>query len=315
MARELILYLSEMKSVTEVENERRCSMKLAKWMLVSGLVLIFVLLTTSCGKDPVSPDEGFSDSFVEKLIAYLSAYGGSTKGMGEGGEPESTNIYTMGYVDSFYVDTIDEHGEHLIGYYYYDDGGTPWPDIEDDVWGFKGIKIYEDNEDTINIPPDSITESTWLEIHVPYDDRRFTLTGKNITPGHHNYGDSAYIFLKRVGESGGKQDGKGVFYDEESGQEFQILIGLDHKGTPDYWDDNTSWMEFELKDDLDAQVYLVHLDYESWDESQQTEIGGSGWVRKDDANGMLIATIEFDSDGWGWLIIIGTNQKFRIYVG
>lgn len=94
-----------------------------------------------------------------------------------------------------------------------------------------------------------------------------------------------------------------------------MWFGLDHKGTPDYWDDNTSWMEFELKDDITNQVYLVHIDYESWDVSQQTGHGGSGWIRVEDENGALIATIDFDANGWGWLTIIATGQKFRIYVG
>lgn len=290
-------------------------MKQKKLLLILGLFLLMVILATGCSKNPVSPNEGPSDAFIQKLIAYLSAYGGATKGIGEGGEPESTKVYTMSYVDSVYVDTIDEHGEHLIGFYYYDDGGTPWPNIVDDLWGFRGIKIYEDKEDTINIPPDSVTEKTWLEIHVPYDDRRVISTGKNITEGHHNYGDSAYIYLDKVDEVGGKQSGKGMFFDNESGQGFELSFGLNHKGTPDYWDDNTAWMEYELTDDVDIQVYLVHIDYESWDVSQQTNHGGSGWLRVDNANGELIATIDFDADGWGWLTIIPTGQKFRIYVG
>ncbi|MCK4577077.1 hypothetical protein KAU34_11765, partial [candidate division WOR-3 bacterium] len=116
-------------------------MKQRKWLVVLSLLLLLVVLVISCSKDPVSPNEGPSDAFIQKLIAYLFAYGGSTKGVGEGGEPESTKIYTMSYAESIYVDTIDGHGEHLIGFYYYDDGGTPWPDISDDLWGFKGIKI------------------------------------------------------------------------------------------------------------------------------------------------------------------------------
>ncbi len=290
-------------------------MKQRKWLVVLSLLLLLVVLAISCSKDPVSPNEGPSDAFIQKLIAYLSAYGGSTKGIGEGGDPESTKIYTMSYAESIYVDTIDGHGEHLIGFYYYDDGGTPWPDISDDLWGFKGIKIYKDNEDTTSAEPDSITDRIWFEIHVPYDDRRVMSTGKNITEGHHNYGDSAYIYLEKVDEVGGEQSGKGVFFDEESSQEFQLFFGLNHKSTPDYWDDNTHWMEFELRDDFNDVDYLVHIDYESWDVSQQTGHGGSGWIRVEDANGPLIATIDFDSTGWGWLTIIPTGQKFRIYIG
>ncbi|TES93664.1 MAG: hypothetical protein E3J87_01810 [Candidatus Cloacimonadota bacterium] len=290
-------------------------MKQRRCLIVVSLLILVVILAISCSKDPVSTDEGPSDAFIQKLIAYLGAYGGSTKGAGSGGEPESTGSYLMSYVESVYVDTIDEHGEHLIGFFYYDDGGTPWPDISDDLWGFKGIKIYKDNEDTINVPPDSITDRIWLEIHVPHDDRRIISTGKNITEGHHNFGDSAYIYLEKVDAVGGKQSGKGMFFDVESGQEFHIWFGLDHKGTPDYWDDNTAWMEFELTDDVNEQVYLVHMDYESWDTSQLTGHGGSGWIRGGDANGALIATIDFDSTGWGWLTIVPTGQKFRIYVG
>lgn len=290
-------------------------MKVGKWMVVLVLLLIVVMLGISCSKSPVSPNKGPSDAFIQKLIAYLSTYGGKTKGVGSGGEPESTKVYAMSYAESVYVDTIDEHGEHLIGFYYYDDGGTPWPNISDDLFGFKGIKIYRDNEDTLNVPPDSITERSWFEIHVPYDDRRVVSTAKNITEGHHNYGDSAYIYLEKVNMIGGKQSGKGIFFDAELEQEFDIGIGLDHKGTPDYWDDNTSWMEFELTDDLYDQVYLVHIDYESWDVSQQTGHGGSGWIRVDGENGALIATIDFDSTGWGWLTIIPTGEKFRIYIG
>jgi len=291
-------------------------MKRGRILTILGLVLLIIILGISCSKSPVSPNEGPSDAFIQKLIAYLSAYGGSTNGVGGGGDPESTKVYTMSYAESIYVDTVDEHGEHLIGFYYYDDGGTPWPDIEDDLFGFKGIKIYKDNEDTTNaFPQDSITESIWFEIHVPYDDRRVISTGKNITEGHHDYGDSAYIYLDRVDRVGGKQSGKGVFFDAESGQDFNILFGLDHKGTPDYWDDNTAWMEFELKDDSENQTYLVHIDYESWDTAQETGHGGSGWLRINDENGTLIATIDFDSKGWGWLTIIPTGQKFRIYIG
>ncbi|MCK4394998.1 hypothetical protein KAW96_00190 [candidate division WOR-3 bacterium] len=291
-------------------------MKMRKWMAVLTLLLLVVMLGIHCGKSPVSPSEGPSEAFIQKLIAYLSAYGGSTKGVGSGGEPESTKIFAMSYAESIYVDTIDGHGEHLIGFFYYDDGGTPWPNISDDLWGFKGLRIYKDNEDTLNgVDPDSITERIWYEIHVPYDDRRIFSTGKNITQGHHNYGDSAYVYLEKVVAIGGKQSGKGMFFDEESNQEFQMWFGLDHKGTPDYWDDNTSWMEFELRDDVTNQVYLVHIDYESWDVSQQTGHGGSGWIRTKDGNEKLIATIDFDSTGWGWLTIIATGQKFRIYVG
>jgi len=291
-------------------------MKHGRILLVLGLIVLLVGVVISCSKSPVSPSEGPSNAFIQKLIAYLSAYGGSTKGVGEGGDPESTKIYIMSYAESVYVDTIDEHGEHLIGYYYYDDGGTPWPNIEDDLFGFRGIKIHKDNEDTSNTSaPDSITDRIWFEIHVPYIDRRVISTGKNITEGHHNFGDSAYIYLQKVDEVGGRQSGKGVFYDAESGQDFELGFGLDHRGTPDYWNDNTSWMEFELEDDSENQVYLVHLDYESWDVAQQTGHGGSGWIRVDDANGVLIATIDFDKTGWGWLTIVPTGQKFRIYVG
>ena len=291
-------------------------MKQRKWLVVLSLLLLLVVLAISCSKDPVSPNEGPSDAFIQKLIAYLFAYGGSTKGVGEGGEPESTKIYTMSYAESIYVDTIDGHGEHLIGFYYYDDGGTPWPDISDDLWGFKGIKIYADNEDTVNVPPDSITERIWFEIHVPYDDRRVVSNAKNITEGHHNFGDSAYVYLGKVDNEGGQQSGKGLFFDKESGQEFDLGFGLNHKGTPDYWDDNTAWMEFFLIDEWKGeQRYLVHIDYESWDVSQQTGHGGSGWIRVEDENGALIATIDFDANGWGWLTIIPTGQKFRIYVG
>ena len=291
-------------------------MKQGKILLVMVLIVLLVGVMVSCSKNPVSPNNGPSDAFIQKLVAYLSAYGGSTKGVGEGGNPESTKVYVMSYAESVYVDTVDEHGEHLIGYYYYDDGGTPWPNIEDDLFGFKGIKIYKDNEDTSNsFPQDSIKESIWFEIHVPYDDRRVVSTGKNITEGHHNYGDSAYIYLEKVDKIGGKQTGKGVFFDAESGNEFNIWFGLDHKGTPDYWDDNTSWMEFYLKDDADQEVYLVHIDYESWDVAQKTGHGGSGWIRLNDENGTLIATIDFDATGWGWLTIIPTGQRFRIYIG
>jgi hypothetical protein len=291
-------------------------MKHGKWLAVVVVLLLAALLTVSCSKDPVSPDEGPSEAFIQNLIAYLGAYGGSTRGLGEGGEPESTIIYNMSYVESVYVDTVDEHGEHLIGFFYYDDGGTPWPNISDDLWGFKGIKIHIDYEDTSSvIEPDSITERIWLEIHVPYEDRRIVSTGRNITEGHHNYGDSAYIYLSKVDEVGGKQSGKGVFVDAETGNEFEILFGLDHEGTPDYWDDNTAWMEFELVDYFNGQVYLVHMNYESWDVSHETGHGGDGWIRLDDANGALIATIDFDVTGWGWLTIISTGQKFRIYVG
>ena len=291
-------------------------MKQGKILLAMVLIVLFIGVMISCSKNPVSPNNEPSDAFIQKLIAYLSAYGGSTKGVGEGGDPESTKVYVMSYAESVYVDTVDEHGEHLIGYYYYDDGGTPWPNIEDDLFGFKGIKIYRDNEDTSNsFPQDSIKESIWFEIHVPYDDRRVVSTGKNITEGHHNYGDSAYIYLEKVDKIGGKQTGKGVFFDAESGNEFNIWFGLDHKGTPDYWDDNTSWMEFYLKDDTDQKIYLVHIDYESWDVAQETGHGGSGWIRVNDENGALIATIDFDATGWGWLTIIPTGQRFRIYIG
>ena len=291
-------------------------MKQGKILLAMVLIVLFIGVMISCSKNPVSPNNEPSDAFIQKLIAYLSAYGGSTKGVGEGGDPESTKVYVMSYAESVYVDTVDEHGEHLIGYYYYDDGGTPWPNIEDDLFGFKGIKIYKDNEDTSNsFPQDSIKESIWFEIHVPYDDRRVISTGENITEGHHNYGDSAYIYLEKVDKVGGKQTGKGVFFDAESGNKFNIWFGLDHKGTPDYWDDNTSWMEFYLKDDADQEVYLVHIDYESWDVAQKTGHGGSGWIRLNDENGTLIATIDFDATGWGWLTIIPTGQRFRIYIG
>ncbi len=293
-------------------------MKKRKWMValtLLSLIAMLAFIAVSCGKTPVSPEEGPSDAFIQKLIAYLSAYGGATEGVGSGGEPDSTTGYRESYIESLYVDTIDEHGEHIIGYYYYDDGGTPWPDISDDLWGFKGIKIYRDNEDTTSAEPDSIIDRIWYEIHIPYDDRRVMSTGKNITEGHHNYGDSAYVYLEKVDAIGGKQSGKGMFFDEESGQDFQILFGLDHKTTPDYWDDNTHWMEFELRDDFNDVDYLVHIDYESWDVSQQTGHGGSGWIRVEDVNGPLIATIDFDSTGWGWLTIIPTGQKFRIYIG
>lgn len=290
-------------------------MKQTNCLLIVGLILLMTLLVISCGKDPVSPSEGPSDAFIQKLIAYLTAYGGATNGLGEGGEPESTGIGGLSFVESLYVDTIDEHGEHLIGYYYYDDGGTPWPDIADDLFGFRGMKIYADNEDTINVPPDSITERIWFEIHVPYTDRRVISVGKNITEGHKDFGDSACLYLDKVDTEGGEQSGEGIFLDYDTGHEFSIGFGLDHNGTPDYWDDNSAWMEFFLIDDNDCQDYLIHLDYESWDVSQLTGHGGSGWVRVDDENGALIATIDFDSTGWGWLTFVMYNLKFRIYVG
>jgi hypothetical protein len=301
-----------MKSLTQKGGVR---MRERRWLFVLALLSMLAVIAVSCNKSPVAPEERPSDAFIQKLAAYLAAYGGTTRGLGEGGEPESTMICASSYVESLYVDTVDEHGEHLIGYYYYDDGGTPWPNISDDLWGFRGLKRYVDYEDTVGPVLDSITDRIWLQINVAYDDRRVISTGRNITEGHENFMDSAYIALGKVDKIGGKQQGNGVFIDYGTGYEFELGFGLDHKSTPDYWDDNTAWMEFELFDDYYGTVYLIHLNYESWDFSQQTGHGGDGWVRYNDSQGDLIATVDFDATGWGWLTIVSTGEKFRIYVG
>lgn len=286
------------------------------WLCVVALLALVALMAASCSKSPVAPEDRPSDAFLQRLAAYLAAYGGTTRGLGEGGEPESTQIFAGGYVESLYVDTVDGHGEHLIGYFYYDDGGTPWPNISDDAWGFRGLKRYMDRGDTTMGPaPDSITDRIWLQINVAYDDRRVISTGRNITVGHEDFMDSAYIALGKVDRIGGKQEGQGIFIDYGTSYQFELGFGLDHLGTPDYWDDNTAWMEFELIDDIDGGGYLVHIDYESWDVSHQTGHGGDGWVRFGGASGDLIATIDFDVTGWGWLTIISTGERFRIFVG
>ncbi len=291
-------------------------MKERRWLMVLVLLSLLAVAVVSCSKSPVEPEEGPSEAFMQKLIAYLAAYGGSTRGLGEGGEPDSTKIFASSYIESLYVDTVDEHGEHLIGYFYYDDGGTPWPNISDDLWGFRGLKIHVDYGDTSVGPnPDSITDRIWFQINVAYDDRRVISTGRNITEGHEDFMDSAYIALGKVDEIGGKQEGNGVFIDYGTSYQFDLRFGLDHKGTPDYWDDNTAWMEFELSDDEDNEDYLVHINYESWDVSHQTGHGGDGWIRYGGSQGDLIATFDFDVYGWGWLTIISTGQKFRIFIG
>jgi hypothetical protein len=300
-----------------VNPKRRCWMRERRWLIVLALVSLLVVAVISCSKSPVEPEQGPNDAFIQKLIAYLAAYGGTARGLGEGGEPESTKIFIASYVESLYVDTVDEHGEHLIGYYYYDDGGTPWPNISDDLWGFRGTKTCIDYGDTIGgFEPDSITDRIWLQINVAYEDRRVISTGRNITEGHEDYMDSAYIALGKVDEVGGKQEGTGIFIDYGTSYTFELAFGLDHKHTPDYWDDNTAWMEFELIDEQDnCAVYLVHINYESWDVSHQTGHGGDGWIRYGGIQGALIATFEFDQYGWGWLTIISTGEKFRIYIG
>jgi hypothetical protein len=302
-----------MKTLTQKGGVR---MRERRWLFVLALLSLIAVIAVSCSKSPVAPEDRPSDAFIQKLAAYLAAYGGTTNGLGEGGEPESTKIFAGSYIESLYVDTVDEHGDHLIGYYYYDDGGTPWPDISDDLWGFRGLKRYIDLGDTSYGPvPDSITDRIWIQINVAYTDRRVISTGRNITEGHEDFMDSAYIALDKVDEIGGKQEGEGVFVDYGTSHEFRLGFGLNHLGTPDYWDDNTAWMEFELIDDFNSAAYLVHINYESWDVSHQTGHGGDGWIRFDDEDGDLIATIDFDVTGWGWLTIISTGERFRIFVG
>jgi hypothetical protein len=203
-------------------------------------------------------------------------------------EPDGADgLFGLDQKDSAYVDET-ERGVRTVGWVFYDDSGTP-SDTTDDVLSFRGQRIYLDW---------NVTHNVWLSVHVWPGDRATEQAVRNTATA-----ESSYVNLGQVNRPGGIQTGPAFWTDGE--QSVEMVMGIHHNETPDDWSDNYTFTEFYLVDGRETSTqFLVHSDF-------RPDHSGSGDIRKDGAEGGLVATYQWDNFGRGSLVVNGQIYPFE----
>jgi len=191
-------------------------------------------------------------------------------------------------VDSFYVDDTT-YGIRTVGWIFWDDNDTP-SDTLDDTFTFTGLNEYLDW---------GFSENWYLSVKVNHADRETEMAVKNNLSE-----ESLYVHFDPVNRPGGIQSGPGTYTNLY--ESIDVTMGIHHAETPDNYDDNYSYLEFFLVDEVQKtdNQFWVHADF-------RPNNSGSGEIRLNEYWGEIIATFEWDEFGRGTLVVDGFVYPFE----
>lgn len=208
-------------------------------LLVSTVLAVLLI---GCEKELTMPEGNRDKAVADRTVSLLRELRGVVNvGFQEGGTKRGIKVFGP---ETTQVDST-EYGIHWFGIEIYDDNGTPDP--SDDTWQFIGTVEYLDWD---------FSEDWDLLIHIPIDNRETYLSIEN-NSSH----ESVSLHLASVNRPGGLQTGDGVFR-SPNGDTLAFTQGVHHANTPDNYDDNYSWLEFFIYDEVNHNhPYWVHADF------------------------------------------------------